>query len=57
MDIDNEKNKVEQLMKTMNEESKPLKFENDRLKSLIDKLETEKADVNALYERYHFNII
>jgi hypothetical protein len=35
----------------MNEESKPLKFENERLKGLIEKLETEKADVNALYER------
>ena len=31
-DIDTEKAKNEHLMKTMNEESKPLKFENERLK-------------------------
>lgn len=35
----------------MNDESKPLKYENERLKHLIEKLEGEKADVNALYER------
>lgn len=35
----------------MNDESQPLKYENDRLKNLVEKLESEKADVNAVYER------
>ena len=35
----------------MNDESQPVKYENERLKSLVEKLENEKTDLNALYER------
>ena len=36
----------------MNEDQKPLRNENERLKSFLEKIETEKQDIVNLYERY-----
>ena len=37
--------------KLMLDDKQPIKAENEKLKSLLDKLETEKSDISSLYER------